>query len=95
MARYLLDRPHTENTPPSANFAALINYVLDELIGHDDEVGQEELGYQHMETLCASVICTRDVISGIFPTTTAPVSGVENFSHVIVTAIILEKFNAV
>ncbi len=41
LARFLLQRPHTENTPTNGNFAALVNYIVDEILKHDDDGGLE------------------------------------------------------
>lgn len=98
VARYLLERPHTENTPTNSNFSALINYVVDELVKYDDDGGPEQLRYQYMKTLCNSVSRQRglnSIIYDIFPQTTRPVSSVENRYHIFIAAIYLEKSSVV
>jgi len=98
VARYLLERPHTENAPTNSNFSALINYVVDELVKYHDDGESEQLRYQHMNTLCQRVSCQRSsttIIYNIFPQTTNPVSTVEHRYHVLIAAIYLGKSSVV
>ena len=98
LARYLLQRPHTENRPTNSNFSALINYVVDELVKYDDDGAPEQLRYQYMRTLCHSISRQhglRIAIYDIFPQTTCPVSSVENRYHVFIAAICLGKSSIV
>lgn len=90
VVRYLLERPYTANMPTNGNLAALIDYVVDELVKHDDDGAPEQLRYQYMKTLCR---CGSLVT--FFPKTRRPVSSVENRYHVFIAAIYLEKFSVV
>lgn len=94
LARYLLQRPQTENTPPNGNFAALVNYVVDELMRYDDDDDgeSEQVRYQYLKTLCARASAQQYITYSNFPKTTRLVSSVENRYHVIIAAIYLEKF---
>ena len=98
VARYLLERPHTETTPTNSNFSALINYVVDELVKYDNDSEPEQLRYQYMKTLCHGISrqrSSRDIIYDIFPQTTRPVSSVEHRYHIFISAIYLEKSSVV
>lgn len=98
VARYLLDRPHTENTPTNSNSSALINYVVDELLLYDDGAETERLRSEYMETLCQSI---RDYhswnrfLNAIFPQTPHSVSSVEHRYHIFIAAIYLGKSSVV
>lgn len=96
VARYLLERPHTESTATNSNFSALINSVVDELVRYDyDDGGEpEQLRYQYIETLCHCVSRQQglnSLLRGIFPQSTDPVSRVEHSYHVLVAAVYLGK----
>lgn len=98
VARYLLERPHTEGTPTNSNFSALINSVVDELVKFDNDGEPEQLQYQYMYTLCHSVRCHHvpiTIIDNIFPKTTHPVSSVEHRYHIYIAAIYLGKSSVV
>lgn len=92
LARYLLQRPHTETTPTNGNFAALMNYVVDELMKYDDHGGSEQLRYQYLKVLCVKVSAQHRITYSVCRKTTRLVSSVENRCHVIIAAIYLEKF---
>lgn len=51
--RYFLQRPHPA-PDPRANFACLVNYVVDELVKYDtgDSASNEKLRYEYMHALC-------------------------------------------
>lgn len=92
LARYLLQRPHTLNTPSNGNSAALMNYVVDEVMKYDDDGGSEQLRYQYLKMLCVKV-CARQYISyTVYRKTTRLVSSVDPRYDVIIAAIYLEKF---
>ncbi|KAL2008390.1 hypothetical protein VTN00DRAFT_8372 [Thermoascus crustaceus] len=95
LTRYLLERPHTENTPTNGNFSALINYIVDELVKDDDEGEREQLRYQYMKTLCTRACSYAGrrcgILDNIFPKTPRPVSSVDSRYHVLVAAIYTGK----
>lgn len=95
--RYLLERPHTENTPTNGNFSALVNYIVDELVKDDDEGEREQLRYQYMKTLCSRACSYAGrrcaMLGNIFPETPGPVSSVDNRYHVLMAAICTGKLS--
>lgn len=98
VARYLLDRPHTENTPTNSNSSTLINHVVDELLEYGDRAETELLRYEYMKTLCHSISRQNGsirIVSAIFPQTPHPVSSVEHRYHIFMAAIYLGKDSVV
>jgi len=98
VARYLLDRPHTENTSTNSNSSALINYVVDELLRYDDGAETERLRSEYMKTLCHSISRYHGwncFMNAIFPQTPHPVFSVEHRYHIFIAAIYLGKSSVV
>ena len=97
MARYLVERPHTTNTPTNSNFAALVNYVVDQLVEGSNEDISEQLRYQYMKVLCLEVTDTLPgaVLQNIFPKTAQPVSKFEDRYHVITAAVLVGESSIV
>ncbi|KAK2858521.1 hypothetical protein FQN49_004654, partial [Arthroderma sp. PD_2] len=102
LARYALQRPYPEDSPVDASFMTVMNYVVDELVRHEDDGDEraEHLQFEYMKKLLSWVDRYDDIHMRLKDPTPINLSASRdrNRHHVLLAAIYLgvdDRFLAV
>ncbi len=93
LAKYLLQRPHTKDTPTQITVAAVFHDIVEEITRYDPDRISAQIHYQYLRDLCAGLGSQRVITHDGGIMTTSLVSDIEKRYHIVTGAIYLGKLS--